>query len=511
MNPIHVVFGLKLRQARVKQGLSVTELAQRSGLSASYITEIEKGRKYPKADKILRLARALGYDYDQLVSLRLEPPFSFVEAALSSQLLQRFPLELFGVDPAALVELFTRSPGELSALLRTLGEVARGYNIRQEHLLRATLRSFQELHQNYLEDVEEAAEEFRRDSGLDGPPVPDGALESLLCQRFGYRLGHIPVAHKPELNAYRAVFLPGSPPQLLLNPALLGPQRKFVLAREVGYQVLKLTERALTHSPDRADSFGQVLNDFKAAYFGGCLLMPRHKVLEDLQALFDQPRWDGQRLLSMLQAYDVTPETLLYRFSELIPRFFQLRVHFLRFSEVNGAFRLYKFLNMNELSLPAGFDLPEHYCRRWLTVRIIRELARTGGDGPIVGAQRSRFIQSHKEFLCLGFARRDNLPPHLYTSVILGLRVDDELLRRVRFAQDPALPQGLLNETCERCPLSPDECQERAAPPTRWLQEQAQEARQRALEELLAARNSSPAAAAAGTPAAATPTGGGQP
>src|SRR5690606_33501966 len=102
-----------LRQARLSQGLSLSELAARAGLSPSYVTEIEKGRKYPKADKILRLARALGYDYDQLVSLRLEPPLHFLESALSSQVLQQFPLELFGVDPAAVVGLLTRSPAEI--------------------------------------------------------------------------------------------------------------------------------------------------------------------------------------------------------------------------------------------------------------------------------------------------------------------------------------------------------------------------------------------------------------
>ena len=119
-NPIHIIFGLKLRQARLSKGLSVTELAERSQLSPSYITEIEKGRKYPKADKILRLAEALGYDYDELVSLRLEPPLSFLETPLSSQLLQDFPLELFGVDPSTIIEVLTRSPAEMSALVKAL-------------------------------------------------------------------------------------------------------------------------------------------------------------------------------------------------------------------------------------------------------------------------------------------------------------------------------------------------------------------------------------------------------
>src|SRR5690606_12860181 len=100
---------------------------------------------------------------------------------------------------------------------------------------------------------------------------------------------------------------------------------------------------------------------------------------------------------------------------------------------------------------------------------------------------------------CLGFARRDNLPPYLRTSVILGMRIDDELLQVVRFASDPAIPEGLLNETCERCPLLPEECTERAAPPTRWQQQQQAEERHRALALLLQeqpatqAQNSTPA------------------
>ena len=278
----------------------------------------------------------------------------------------------------------------------------------------------------------------------------------------------------------------GARPRLLLNPALMPAQRQFFLAREIGYNVLGLDERALTNSPDRVESFAQVMNDFKAAYFGGALLMPEARVTADLKNLFAMETWQPQRLIRMLDDYGVTPETLLYRFSELMPRHFDLKVHFLRFHELNDGYYVYKHLNMNELALPTGFGLREHYCRRWLTVRLLRELAeqqmqglRGGPAGsrpaptPLPGIQRSRFLESNKQFLCFGFARRDNLPPYLNTSVILGIRIDDDLARAVRFASDPAIPEGLLNETCERCPLSDAECSERAAPPTRWLQEKS--------------------------------------
>lgn len=519
-NPIYIIFGLKLRQARFARGMSITELAERSGLSPSYITEIEKGRKYPKAERIMDLAKALGYDYDELVSLRLEGPLSFLETPLSSQLLKNFPLELFGVDPSDVVDVLTRSPAEMSALIKALQGIARAYAIRDEHFYFAALRSYQEHHQNYFPEFEDAARRYARDQGwTDGqPPNDEAALTAVLQRQFGYDIDEIPVDKYPSLAAYRMIVQPSGHagrafehaaydqpvhmrrrPKLLLNPALMPSQRKFIFAREIGYNVLKLEERALTNSPDRVESFAQVLNDFKAAYFAGALLMPKTRVEHDLHDLFGMKAWHPQRLSQMLADYDVTPETLLYRFSELVPHLFGLKVHFLRFNEASGTYRVYKHLNMNELSLPTGFDLREHYCRRWLTIRLLRELAEQRQQGqsaqsrsscgalhPLPGIQRSRFLESNKQYLCMGFARRDNLPPHLHTSVILGMRIDEQLMQTVKFASDPVIPEGVLNETCERCPLSDEECSERAAQPSRWLQEQKVRQRERELAALLA-------------------------
>ena len=42
-----------------------------TGLSKSYLNEIEKRKKYPKRDKIVLLSEALETTYDQLVSLKL--------------------------------------------------------------------------------------------------------------------------------------------------------------------------------------------------------------------------------------------------------------------------------------------------------------------------------------------------------------------------------------------------------------------------------------------------------
>ena len=68
---IKLIFGLKLKQIRNDQGLSLYGLSKKTGLSKSYLNEIENGKKYPKPDKIAALSEHLDVPYDDLVSLKL--------------------------------------------------------------------------------------------------------------------------------------------------------------------------------------------------------------------------------------------------------------------------------------------------------------------------------------------------------------------------------------------------------------------------------------------------------
>jgi hypothetical protein len=72
--------------------------------------------------------------------------------------------------------------------------------------------------------------------------------------------------------------------------------------------------------------------------------------------------------------------------------------------------------------------------------------------------------------------------------VSLGFLVDDVFRERVRFWADHEVPEVVVNLTCERCGLTPEECQDRVAPPTIFRQEREREAQARALAELLEGR-----------------------
>jgi hypothetical protein len=129
-----------------------------------------------------------------------------------------------------------------------------------------------------------------------------------------------------------------------------------------------------------------------------------------------------------------------------------------------------KHLNMSHVLIPVGTGVYEHYCRRWLAIRILRDLEikranRKKVIEPIVGAQLSRFIDSDERYLCVAMARRLVLKPSATSSVSLGFRCDQEFERTVRFWRHLSITRLDIDGTCERCRLSPEQCGDRAAPP----------------------------------------------
>ena len=184
---LRYVLGLKLRSLRKEKGKPLKAIAARSGMSVSYLSEIEKGKKYPKPGKLIDLARALDVPFDSLVSLQVDEELNPVKAVFSSSLLREFPFDLFGIQPEDLFDLVTQDPAKAGALLRTFLEVGRLYDVHAEHFLLAALRSYQQMHANYFEDLEEAAASYRRARGWSGRKPP-ALLAPARHPRAGARL-----------------------------------------------------------------------------------------------------------------------------------------------------------------------------------------------------------------------------------------------------------------------------------------------------------------------------------
>jgi hypothetical protein len=182
------------------------------------------------------------------------------------------------------------------------------------------------------------------------------------------------LADDEELGSLRSVFVAGPPPVLHVNERLLPVQRAFILARELGFRSLGIVERPATSSWIKVESFADVLNNFRASYFAGALLMDRTTLGPEVETLFSQETWDGGMFEAIRSRYQATPEMFLYRLTELLPQLFSLeKLFFVRFhrSDPAGAVGLTKVFNLSGVPVPYGVSLKEHYCRRWPGVGLL--------------------------------------------------------------------------------------------------------------------------------------------
>ena len=61
-------FGTEVRALRIAKGISLRELAEKAGISKTYLSYIERGvHPPPSADKVVKLAEALGESKDRLL------------------------------------------------------------------------------------------------------------------------------------------------------------------------------------------------------------------------------------------------------------------------------------------------------------------------------------------------------------------------------------------------------------------------------------------------------------
>lgn len=65
--------GQRIREARLRANLSQERLAERAGLAAGYISQIETGRKVPSAKAISRISEALQTDMASFLMIDREP------------------------------------------------------------------------------------------------------------------------------------------------------------------------------------------------------------------------------------------------------------------------------------------------------------------------------------------------------------------------------------------------------------------------------------------------------
>ncbi len=485
---VRLIFGLKVKALRQEKGYSYQQLAEKTGMSLSYVHDIETGKKFPKADKILALAKVLGADYDYLVSLRASKKLQPIIDLINSDFINAIPWEHFGLTPAALLDLFSNTPDKVTAFISTLLKISRSYQLSRESFYNAALRSYQDLQDNYFEDIENAVRRFRKEyKWKEVLPLEIATLESTL-QKMNVSVNRKRMNSMEALNDLRSYYSAANG-ILYINKAFSTAQEKFLMAREIGFHALGITDRPFETNIQHSDSFDMLLNNFKASYFAVALLMPEDNFTEDVKRIVMQPKWNDKSWLDLCNKYDVTPEMMMQRLTNILPSHFSIdHLFFLRISGdvAKDEYEITKELHLSQVHNPYANATHEHYCRRWVSINSLKhiagQIARKKYKQPVVEAQISQYWQTHNRYLCISIAKPGARGSNEIVSVTIGLLIDQKLSQTMPFVNDPAITVRTVHTTCERCGIM--DCRERATPPVEILKQQQQEKINEALKQL---------------------------
>ncbi|MEY8759906.1 helix-turn-helix domain-containing protein [Chryseobacterium tongliaoense] len=479
---IKTIFGLKLKQLRQKKNWSLQDLAVKTGLSKSYLNEIENGKKYPKHDKIIQLSESLSCTFDDLVSTKLDKSLAPFNEILQSDFFKEIPLDLFGINKNNLISIISDAPKKVTAFINALIEISQNYNLGKERFYFAVLRAFQELYDNYFPEIEEKVIEFALENELTfSKNLKSEVLENILTGKFNYTIQSEDFEKYGALDNLRSLFIPEKK-LLLLNNKLERDQKTFIMAKEIGFNVLEFKNRPNTYSWLDFGSFEEILNNFHASYFAGALLISKEQIIEKASGFFLQNNWEPKSFENLIESFTRSPETFYYRLTNVLSSELGIKdLFYLCLVKKKGSDKIHilKELHLNHQQAPHANATNEHYCRRWIAVKNLHHLKE---NETLTDAQISHYKDQGISYLVISTSQKNPFSDGSNRSYCLGILLNSQTIKKINFIKSPTLKTVNVGVTCESCSI-PD-CEVRQAPPVRLEKEHFNLSMKNAIEKM---------------------------
>jgi len=448
--------GAKIRRLRRGGGMTQAQLAERLGISASYLNLIEHNNRNVTVELLLRLADHFGLNLADLAEDE--------EGRLLGDLMEVFgdemfePLDLTTVDVRELVaatptgakavlalyDAYRKTQTNVLALTEQVSEEASVLLDFESQLPAEKVSDFIQENANHFPDIEAEAERIRGEAGL-GSADPFVAMAEYATMKFAIRVAVLP----PALGVETARRYDPAKRTLEISEMLPAGSRVFQLAHQIGLLAVSpvfdmlLNEGGLTEGEAR--TLGRVA---LANYFAAALLMPYDQFLESAKSL----RYDVELLQ---HHFGASFEQICHRLTTLQrPGNKGVAFHMMRV-DISG--------NISKRFSLSGLRIPRYggACPRW---NIYAAFLSPG----VVNAQISTMTDGQKYF-CIARTIHNRTggygAPQSILSIGLGCALSDA--RALVYADgidlknpDGGIPAGTQCRTCERM-----DCRQRAFPP----------------------------------------------
>ncbi len=456
--------GRRIRAARLEQNLSQAALAERLGISASYLNLLEHDRRSLTTALLLKLAQVLGLELRDLAAGTDAPLASDLAEVFADPLFEDHPVtprevrELSESAPElarAVVRLhhaYTASRTSLDSMAQRLADTQDGGSedmsqdlaaIGRVRLSSEQVSDLLERNKNYFPELESEAARLWREATIDRENL-FGSLSRHLQTRHGVRVTIRTVAEMR--GAVRRYDVPRR--ELSLSEVLRRGSRNFQLAHQIG--LLECSETLNRIAADQyltTDESRALARVALASYFASAVLMP----YDDFFEAAEQLRYDIELLGHRFRA---SFEQVCHRLTNLHkPGSEGVAFHMVRV-DIAG--------NISKKFAPAGMRFPRFsgLCPLW---SVHAAFLQPG----MFRTQLSRLPDGTAFFSVARTVRRhsgDFRTPAVMYAVALGC--DLASARRVVYADgvdltniDAAMPVGITCRTCERI-----SCEARAFP-----------------------------------------------
>jgi predicted transcriptional regulator/DNA-binding XRE family transcriptional regulator len=278
--------GAKVRALRRRENLTQSQLAERLGISASYLNLIESNRRPLPATLLIKLAQQFGVDLHAFASDE--------DARLQSDLLEVFADPLFeghGLTSTDVREMTTSSPSTARAVLslyksyKSAREVSEslasrvaageqseeGAPIDRSQLPSEEVNDLVQKHMNHFPELEDGAEELWKRAKLEREDLSAG-LVRYLEKHHGVQV------RIARWGAERGIVRRFDPEKKILTLSELLPTRSrtFQLAHQIAFltQRARLDRIAASDPHLTSDESRALARVALANYFAGAVIMP---------------------------------------------------------------------------------------------------------------------------------------------------------------------------------------------------------------------------------------------
>ncbi len=302
--------GLKLKALRGRLGLSQQVFAERLGVSAPYLNQMEQNHRPLSGAVVLALAQEFGMDLAGLASNDADRVVSDLREVLADEVFA-------GLTPMPAAADLRLTATNAPALARAILHLHRAY--RQTHERLASLdealgredaalrpspwdevRDFFHYCDNYLDAIDHAAEHWATESGVRKDPV---ATATATLERVGVSLAF--ADHGPL-----RVFDPAAR-RLVLSARAAGPTQRFQLLHQVALLTQDdLFEATLDLAQFATPEARGIAKIGLANYFAGAAMMPYRIFLDAAM----ETRHDLERLADL---FDASIEQVAHRLATL--------------------------------------------------------------------------------------------------------------------------------------------------------------------------------------------------